>query len=74
IDLYSRMAYAEIHSRVLPGLAARTIVNAQRQFGISFSMVQSDNGPEFGRYFEQVLRCFIQTAGTKASRMRLIKK
>jgi transposase InsO family protein len=48
IDLYTRMAYAEVHSRILPGLAARTIVNAQSLFGFSFTMVQADNGPEFG--------------------------
>lgn len=56
IDLYSRMAYAEIHSRILPGLAAQTILNARKQFGFSFSMVQADNGPEFSRYFEQRMR------------------
>lgn len=55
IDLYSRMAYAEIHGRILPGLAARTICKAQESFGFNFSMVQADNGPEFGRYFAQCL-------------------
>lgn len=55
IDLYTRMAYAEIHSRILPGLAARTICKAQESFGFDFSMVQADNGPEFGRYFAQRL-------------------
>lgn len=53
IDLYTRMAYAEVHSRILPGLAARSILNAQGQFGFMFNMVQADNGPEFGRYFAQ---------------------
>jgi transposase InsO family protein len=49
------MAYAEVHSRILPGKAAEAIVNAQELFGFSFAMVQADNGPEFGRYFEQRL-------------------
>lgn len=53
IDLYTRMAYAEVHSRILPGRAADTIVQAQTMFGFKFSMVQADNGPEFGRYFAQ---------------------
>lgn len=55
IDLYSRMAYSEIHSRILPGLATGAIERAQALFGFTFSMVQADNGPEFGRYFTQRL-------------------
>lgn len=55
IDLYSRMAYAEVHSRILPGRAADTIHRAQSLFGFKFSMVQADNGPEFGHYFAQRL-------------------
>jgi transposase InsO family protein len=55
IDLYTRMAYAEVHSRILPGLAAGAVANANRQFGFAFALVQADNGPEFGRYFTQVL-------------------
>lgn len=55
IDLYTRMTYAEIHSRILPGRAADTIARAQTLFGFKFTMVQADNGPEFGQYFSQRL-------------------
>jgi putative transposase len=55
IDLYTRMAYAEVHSRILPGKAAGAILNAQALFGFRFSLVQADNGPEFVRYFEHKL-------------------
>jgi len=55
IDLYTRMAYVEMHSRILPGLAARAVLHARNEFGFDFAMVQADNGPEFSRYFEQVL-------------------
>jgi transposase InsO family protein len=55
IDLYSRMAYAEIHNRIGPGLAATTIISASKAFGFAFSMVQADNGTEFSSYFEQYL-------------------
>ena len=51
IDLYTRMTYAEVHSRILPGIAASVVTNASRKFGFSFQLVQADNGPEFGRYF-----------------------
>jgi transposase InsO family protein len=55
IDLYTRMAYAEIHSRILPGLAAGAVARASTQFGFAFQLVQADNGPEFGRFFRQRL-------------------
>jgi len=67
IDLYSRMAYAAVAKRVLPGLAAKTILEAQAAFGFSFDIVQSDNGLEFSRYFEQRL----QAAGIKTRHSRL---
>lgn len=55
IDLYTRMAYAGVYSRILPGLAANTVMHARQAFGFDFTMVQADNGPEFGRYFTQRL-------------------
>lgn len=55
IDLYSRMTYAEIHERILPGLAASTVLHAQTSWGFKTQMAQADNGPEFGRFFTQVL-------------------
>lgn len=56
IDVYSRMAYAEVHPRILPGLAANVVLHARYEFGFDFQMIQADNGPEFSRYFEQCLR------------------
>jgi len=55
IDVYSRMAYAEVHPRILPGLAATVVLHARNEFGFDCTMIQADNGPEFSRYFEQVL-------------------
>ena len=56
IDVFSRMAYAEVHPRILPGLAAQVVLHARNELGFDFTMIQADNGPEFSRYFEQVLR------------------
>lgn len=67
IDLYTRMTYAEVHSRILPGLAANTVLHAEASFGFAFQLVQADNGPEFGRYFAQVL----QGHGTAVRHSRL---
>lgn len=55
IDLYSRMAYAEMHGRIGPGIATMVIAHAQKLFGFTFSMVQADNGSEFSSYFEDKL-------------------
>lgn len=55
IDLYTRMAYSEIHSRILPGKAAGAVLRAQAYWGFNIQMIQADNGPEFGRYFTQRL-------------------
>lgn len=55
IDVFSRMAYAEVHPRILPCIAANVVYHARLELGFDFLMVQTDNGPEFGRYFEQVL-------------------
>lgn len=53
IDLYSRMAYAEIHPKILPGLAAGVAQRAQESWGFRIAMIQTDNGPEFSNYFAQ---------------------
>lgn len=39
IDLFTRMAYAEVHSRILPGLAASVVCHARNEFGFDFTMV-----------------------------------
>lgn len=56
IDIYTRMAYAEAHDRIRPGIAADVIHRAQEAVGFCFSMVQADNGTEYSSYFEQRLR------------------
>lgn len=55
IDLYTRMAYAEIHDHIGPVIAARAVLKASEQFGFRLILVQADNGPEFSRRFEQRL-------------------
>ena len=69
IDLYTRMAYATVSSRILPGQAARAVLAAQAAWGFPIAMVQSDNGPEYSRYFEQRLRgAGIQTRHSRLHR------
>ena len=54
--------------KLSPGLAAQAVLEAQDAWGFTISMVQADNGSEYGRYFEQVLH----TGGiaTRHSRLR----
>ena len=56
IDLYTRLAYTKIAMRILPGIAATAVLEAQQQWGFPVAMVQADNGPEYGRYFAQQLQ------------------
>ena len=56
IDLYTRMTHVTMSTVLRQGLAVQAVLDAQAAFGFPFAMVQSDNGPEYGRYFEQVLR------------------
>jgi transposase InsO family protein len=56
IDLFTRMTHVTLAPKLSPGLAAQAVLEAQGSWGIPISMVQTDNGPEYGRYFEQVMR------------------
>ena len=56
IDLFTRMTYAALLPRLGAGLAARAVLEAQKMLGFRFSMVQADNGPEYGRFYEDALK------------------
>lgn len=56
IDLFTRMTHVSLATKLRPGLAAGAVLEAQDEWGFTISMVQSDNGPEYSRYFEQVMR------------------
>lgn len=56
IDLFTRMTHVILEPKLGPGLAAQAVLEAQEHWGFTISMVQSDNGPEYGRYFGQVMR------------------
>lgn len=68
IDLYSRWAYAECHTRLGQDIAAAVIARGQAYAGFHFQTVQADNGPEFGQHFEKVLKA--QNTTVRHSRVR----
>jgi transposase InsO family protein len=55
IDVYSRWVYAKSHGRMNSKLMLQFVRDAQRSASFEFGMLQSDHGPEFGKWFvEQV--------------------
>lgn len=67
IDLYTRMAYARVYKELKPIHSLNTILEAEQYFGFNFKMIQSDNGLEFARYFEERL----ETKGIQIRHTRL---
>lgn len=55
IDLYTRMTHVILTPKLSPGNAARAVLEARTRWSFAISMVQADNGPEYGHYFEQQL-------------------
>jgi putative transposase len=55
IDLYSRWAYAEVHDKLSQAHSLRVALRAQGRAGFAFTMMQTDNGPEFQKYFHDTL-------------------
>lgn len=53
IDLFTRMTYVTLAPKLKQGLAAQAVREARDAWGFPIAMVQADNGPEYGRYFEQ---------------------
>lgn len=69
IDLFTRMTYVILVPKLSPGHAARAVLEAQTYWGFTISMTQADNGPEYGRYFEQQLKAHgIQTRHSRLHR------
>lgn len=56
IDLYSRTAYVEVHDILRQTMSLAVTLRAQAAMGFIFTTVQSDNGPEFQRYFHDMLQ------------------
>lgn len=67
VDIYSRWAYAEYHQVLSQDIAAAVVKRGQAYAGVHFATVQADNGPEFGRRFEELL----QVSGTTVRHSRV---
>ncbi len=52
IDVYTRMAYAKIHEKISQKASYEAIMEARERLKFDFKVVQTDNGGEFGKWFE----------------------
>ncbi|MEO6761112.1 MAG: DDE-type integrase/transposase/recombinase [Candidatus Saccharimonadales bacterium] len=69
IDLFTRMTYVTLAPKLRQGLATQAVLGAQSAWGFPIAMVQADNGPEYGRYFEQQMKqANIQTRHSRLHR------
>jgi len=69
IDLFTRMTYVILVPKLSPRHAARAVLEAQERWAFPIVMVQADNGPEYGRCFEQQMeRANIQTRHSRLHR------
>lgn len=55
IDVYTRMAYVKLHEKMSQKASYQTVIEAQDKFGFAFKTVQTDNGGEFGKWFQDQL-------------------
>lgn len=51
IDVYSRWVYAKAYGKMNGRQTIRFVAEAERNANFKFNMLQSDHGPEFGRWF-----------------------
>lgn len=69
VDVYSRMAYVYFHDNMQQYHSVKAILLARKKFGFSFSTVQTDNGPEFGKKFQdEIIRRGIKWRHTRVRR------
>jgi len=55
IDIYTRWAYAKAYTKMNSRTTIRFVKEAQKYAPFQFKMLQSDHGPEFGKWFvEQI--------------------
>lgn len=51
IDVFSRAAYAKTYAKMNAATSVQFVAEAETELGFHFEMLQSDHGPEFGKWF-----------------------
>ena len=69
IDVYSRMAYVQISNKMNQANAVRAVLNARSYFEFAIETIQTDNGSEFGKYFQdEIMRRGMKYRHTRVRR------
>ena len=69
IDVYSRMAYVSLHADMRQSSAIQAVLEAKNYLGINFETIQSDNGAEFGKKFQdEIMRRGMKYRHTRVRR------
>lgn len=58
LDVYSRWVYAKCFEKMNSALMTEFVMEAQRAASFRFNMLQSDHGPEFGKWFIERMKKF----------------
>jgi transposase InsO family protein len=56
IDVYGRVTYAKAYSKMGGKVSLRFVREAEKYVPFAFSMLQSDHGPEFGKWFVEQIK------------------
>lgn len=56
IDVFSRWVYARAYEKISSRISIEFVKEAQREAGFYFQMLQSDHGPEFGKWFVENIK------------------
>lgn len=56
LDVYSRWAHAKAYGKATAGTTLRFVKEAQRKAPFLFHHLQTDHGPEFGKYFVRMVK------------------
>jgi len=68
LDVHSRWVYAEVHDRLRQHISLSVALRGQARAGFKFRMLQTDNGPEFSKWFNDMLGS--KGIGLRHSRVR----
>lgn len=69
VDVVSRFAFADVSRKCNTRAATTFLKEAQRYAPFSFQMIQTDNGPEFGKFFHD----WVETHGSHHRHSRVRK-
>lgn len=69
VDVYSRMAFVYFHDNMQQYHSVKAVLLARKKFGFHFDTVQTDNGSEFGKKFQdEIIRRGMKWRHTRVRR------